>query len=91
MNLEEHRVLYHMDDPYRILTLTVPEALGGAIPALLGMLLDCFAAGVGVGLVIFGGFRKLGRKRDRVKPWLYWNGLLGASHPVPGWVREVGP
>ncbi len=91
MNLEEHRVLYHMDDPYRILTLTVPEALGAGIPVLLGMLLDCFGTGVGVSVLVFWGCRKMSRKRGSVMPWLYWHGLLGWKHPVPGWVRQVGP
>lgn len=91
MALEEHRVLYSLDKPFRILKWTIPEFLCIAIPCALGLFLDNLLMGACAGFGAHFLYGKVLKKLGVLRAWIYWVVPMASYRCIPpSWIRVIG-
>ena len=91
MDIQDHRVLYSLDRPFRIFTWTVPEFGCIASPIVVGFLLDELFIGVIAAGLLYTGYAKFLKRIGLMSSWMYWVCPLSPStHIPPSWIRIVG-
>lgn len=91
MSLDEHRVLYSLGQPFRILKWTIPEFACMAVPMVAGFALDELVLGALGGLGLRLGYAKCLKRLGLMSGWMYWTvSLTSFSRIPPSWIRVVG-
>ncbi|MCG9658653.1 type IV conjugative transfer system protein TraL [Vibrio mediterranei] len=72
-NPEQYLVPERLDEPYRFMIFTPEEAVAVFAPALIGYTFDLWMQGLGLGVLLFLGLRKLrGGNEDFLNYCKYW-------------------
>jgi type IV conjugative transfer system protein TraL len=93
MELKEHLILHHLDDPLRILYWTVDEAAVLVSPMFGGLALERPFWGLLLGTLGFWGLRKAKRRWNlctlrHAQYWFLPNHQKRHRHLPPSYIRE---
>lgn len=74
VDYENHRILHHLDDPFRFLFWTIDEAAAIFLPFMMGLLVDQLTVGIFCSGFGFFLLRKLKKKfgNGSLRHFLYW-------------------
>ena len=72
--LNNHVILSHIDSPARILFWPVGQFAICSVPICLGMVLDYFILGLGMGVIVMFGFKIFNKRfgKKRFQAITYW-------------------